>query len=146
MTATKILGSVLLLGFLVIALVFFVPAEYLVGKNRGVIEHAGDATKLKLRRYEITGFPYEIRSWLEGPHDGAVGQQIAYVLLNWSLSHPDDFVYIVEGLSSNKNHQIAEWLGGMTEDAMVQTRFLETFDRFDSPVISQMKFSVKEHH
>lgn len=142
MTATKIIGSVVLIAAIAAAIGIFVPAEYFLSRNPREIDYYGDATQLKLRRYEVTGLPYEMRSWLEGPHDGAFGQQIAYVFLRWGLKNPEEFVFIIEGTDRTKSQHIAEWLGGMTEDAMIEAEFLEAFARFDSPVVSQMKSNV----
>lgn len=131
-----LLGSVIVL--------YMIPSELLVSKHLGTIEHAGNSTNLILRKYELTGFPYEIRRWLTGNHDGAIGQEIAYIFLPWGVRHPDDFVFIVEGIEPENRPRFVSWLGSMVEDAMIEREFLEVFDRYETPVITDLKLEVEK--
>lgn len=142
MTAIKIIGSVVFVAAIAAAIGIFVPAEYFVSRNPREIDYYGDATRLKLRRYEVTGLPYEIRSWLEGPHDGAFGQEIAHAYLNWGIEHPEDFVYITEGVHATKREHIAEWLCMGVEDWTPQGKFLEQFQNKNEPIVSEIRNCV----
>lgn len=143
MKSIKIISSLILISLLFLAIAMFVPAEYFVARSSKEIDYYGDATRLKLRRFEITGLPREVRSWLEGPHDGAFGTVIAINFISWGLSHPDDFVYIVEGLDPKRKNNVVDWLGGMVEEMLAIDEFLSTFENYNSPVIVDLKTTVR---
>lgn len=130
--------------FVLVLLLYLTPVNWLVSKHLGTIEHAGESTRLVLWKYELTGFPYETRRWLTGNHDGAIGQQIAYIFLPWGVSHPDDFAFIVEGIEPENRPRIVDWLGGMAEDAMIEREFLEVFEHYSTPVITDIKLEVEK--
>ncbi|MBK8465740.1 MAG: hypothetical protein IPL32_07905 [Chloracidobacterium sp.] len=135
-TVSILLGSVLIL--------YMIPSELLVSKHLGTIEHAGNSTNLMLRKYELTGYPFEIRRWLTGKHDGAIGQQIAYIFLPWGVRHPYGFAYIIEGIEPENRPRFVSWLGSMVGEAMIEREFLEVFDWYETPVITDLKLEVEK--
>ncbi len=134
--ASAILGLVIVL--------YLTPANWLVSSHLGMIEHAGNSTRLMLRKYELTGFPYEIRRWLTGNHDGAVGQEIAYVFIPWGVQHPDEFTRIVEGIEQENQPRFVNWLGGMVGETAIESEFLQAFHYYETPVINKLKLEVEK--
>jgi len=137
--ALKIFIVLFLLLSIAISIAVLAPAKYFVARRSWEIDYYGDATRLEIRRYEITGRPNEIRSWLESPHDGAFGTVIAINILEWGLYHPDDFVYILEGINVERRDSVVEWLGWMVDDMRIADEFLEAFRTYSSPAITQLK-------
>lgn len=126
------------------ALLYLTPANWLVSGHLGTIEHAGNSTRLMLQKYELTGFPYEIRRWLTANHDGAIAQEIAYVFIPWGVQHPDEFAFIVEGIELGSQPRLVNWLGGMVGETAIESEFLQAFYRYETPVISEIKVELEK--
>jgi hypothetical protein len=125
-----------------VTVAFLVPAEYLVPYSNGTIEHAVSSTNLKIKRYEITGLPFELRSWLVAGHDGAPGQEVGVIIMSWAIGNPDEFVYVTDTLEAGERKSMIFLLSYAISDRHMKEAFEEAFANYNNPVVLEIKNEV----
>ena len=121
-----VIPSILLL---LITALFFVPTDLLIPKHSRELQWARHSTEAKIWKYEMTGYSYELRRWLQERQDGGISMEIAATYFAWGLENPEEFDGITSSIESRKRTEVIEWLCHTVGRPSEQTRnFVESRD------------------
>jgi hypothetical protein len=146
-TTVKIsIGFLILCGLAVLVVV--IPTDrvvpFIYGSGIGDIEQKRIQTNWILRKYEVTGFPSEIREWLTRYHGEATDQQVFYSFVDWGLAHPSGFIEITERVDLTERKRLIDRLAGGIIDNLDGEEFANVFIQSDSPIIEEIRETIRE--
>lgn len=144
MKSIKIGISLFCALMLLCATAVFVQAEYFVLEKKWSIEWCLEATKLKLKKYDLTGRPEELRTWLLTV-DGAPGQEAAVLFLSWGLDNQNDFEFILEGIDAKRRPAIIDFLAGMVIERGMEDSFRASFLDRSSPRVLDLFAAINRY-
>lgn len=96
------LSVLVFLCLLVAAALLFIPVDLLIPKTNRELSWARTSTEAKIRKFEVFGYAYELRRWIEEPQDGAISMEVAFTLLDWAERNPTQFNKIFVGIDEDK--------------------------------------------
>jgi hypothetical protein len=116
--ATLAIGMVVV----ILAILPLIPAVRYWGADE--IEKIGLDTQRKLKAYERSGNPTEMRVWLSDNNDGGFGMQVYLTLSQWSMTHKKEFVRLVESFDVKQQKQFIGIFAFTLDDSGQSDEFL----------------------
>jgi len=106
---------------------FFSPTDLLIPKYNRELEWVRYSTESKIWKYEMTGYSYELRRWIEERQDGGISMEMAFTYLEWGLRNPEGFDGVTSSIEPSKRKEVIEWLCQTIGRPSEQTRiFVES--------------------
>ncbi len=85
-----------------------------------------------LRNYEAAKDEEAVRAHLLEYRGEAQGQETSIAFINWGMEHPDDFIFIVDGVDPAMRDQLCERLGVALSGTQKVKEFGAAFNTRDS--------------